>query len=32
MSRAQGCAGPALRGAITDRIALGLKAGRKVFA
>jgi hypothetical protein len=27
MSRAQGCVGPALRGAITYRIAVGVQAG-----
>jgi hypothetical protein len=32
MSRAHGCAGPALRGATTYRIAVGPQAGRKVFA
>ena len=32
MSRAHGCAGPALRGATTYRIAVGPQTGRKVFA
>jgi hypothetical protein len=31
MSRAQGCVGPALRGATTYRITLGPQAGRKVL-